>query len=104
MGRSLKLRVIAEGVETPEQCAFLLARHCDEGQGNYSSRPVGAERSPPYFKPVFHPVFTADVQTYASGLMNTRTQGAPAAICRIPMRAEIYYSRARLAGKTLRRH
>jgi EAL domain-containing protein (putative c-di-GMP-specific phosphodiesterase class I) len=42
MGRSLKLRVIAEGVETPEQCAFLLARHCDEGQGYYFSRPVGA--------------------------------------------------------------
>ncbi len=43
MGRSLKLRVIAEGVETPEQSAFLLAQHCDEGQGYYFSRPVGAE-------------------------------------------------------------
>jgi EAL domain-containing protein (putative c-di-GMP-specific phosphodiesterase class I) len=42
MGKSLKLRVIAEGVETPEQCAFLLAQQCDEGQGYYFSRPVGA--------------------------------------------------------------
>jgi EAL domain-containing protein (putative c-di-GMP-specific phosphodiesterase class I) len=43
MGRSLKLRVIAEGVETPEQCAFPLAQHCDEGQGYYFSRPVAAD-------------------------------------------------------------
>jgi diguanylate cyclase len=43
MGRSLKLRLIAEGVETPEQHAFLLAQHCDEGQGYYFGRPVRAE-------------------------------------------------------------
>lgn len=43
MGKSLKLRVIAEGVETPEQYAFLLAQHCDEGQGYYFCRPVAAE-------------------------------------------------------------
>ncbi len=43
MGKSLKIRVIAEGVETPEQHAFLLAQHCDEGQGYYFGRPVAAE-------------------------------------------------------------
>ena len=43
MGKSLKQRVIAEGVETPEQYAFLLAEHCDAGQGYYFSRPVMAE-------------------------------------------------------------
>lgn len=43
MGKSLKQRVIAEGVETAEQAAFLLAQHCDEGQGYFFSRPVGAE-------------------------------------------------------------
>ena len=43
MGKSLKLRVIAEGVETPEQRTFLLAQHCDEGQGYYFSYPIAAE-------------------------------------------------------------
>ncbi|MBW8458509.1 MAG: EAL domain-containing protein [Thiobacillus sp.] len=43
MGKSLKLRVIAEGVETHEQLAFLQARHCGEGQGFHFSHPVSAE-------------------------------------------------------------
>ncbi len=40
MGRSLKLRVVAEGVETPAELAFLRAHNCDEAQGYYFSRPV----------------------------------------------------------------
>ncbi len=44
MGKSLKHRVIAEGVETPEQLTFLQAHGCDEGQGYYFSRPVGAKQ------------------------------------------------------------
>jgi diguanylate cyclase (GGDEF)-like protein/PAS domain S-box-containing protein len=44
MGRSLKLRVVAEGVETREELAFLQARECDEAQGYYFSRPVPAEQ------------------------------------------------------------
>ena len=44
MGKSLKHRVIAEGVETIEQLAFLQAHGCDEGQGYYFSRPVVAKQ------------------------------------------------------------
>ena len=44
MGKKLKQRVIAEGVETREQCNFLQAQGCDEGQGYYFSRPVAAEQ------------------------------------------------------------
>jgi EAL domain-containing protein (putative c-di-GMP-specific phosphodiesterase class I) len=44
MGKSLKHTVIAEGVETPEQLAFLQAHGCEEGQGYYFSRPVVAQQ------------------------------------------------------------
>lgn len=40
MARSLKLRVVAEGVETLEELEFLRAHQCDEAQGFYFSRPV----------------------------------------------------------------
>jgi diguanylate cyclase (GGDEF)-like protein/PAS domain S-box-containing protein len=44
MGRSLNLRVIAEGVETLGELEFLQAHHCDEAQGYYFSRPVPSEQ------------------------------------------------------------
>jgi EAL domain-containing protein (putative c-di-GMP-specific phosphodiesterase class I) len=44
MGKSLKHRVIAEGVETEEQLSFLLAHRCDEGQGFYFSPPVAPDQ------------------------------------------------------------
>ena len=44
MARSLKLRVVAEGVETGEELAFLRAHQCDEAQGCYLSPPVPPER------------------------------------------------------------
>ncbi|MGA2043415.1 MAG: EAL domain-containing protein [Roseiarcus sp.] len=40
MARNLDLRVVAEGIETAEELAFLRARGCEEGQGYYFSRPV----------------------------------------------------------------
>ena len=43
LGHSLKLNVIAEGVETAEQLAFLREMKCDEMQGYYFSRPIPAE-------------------------------------------------------------
>jgi diguanylate cyclase (GGDEF)-like protein/PAS domain S-box-containing protein len=44
MARSLRLRVVAEGVETLEELEFLRANRCDEAQGFYVSRPISAER------------------------------------------------------------
>jgi hypothetical protein len=44
MGKNLKQRVIAEGIETQEQLAFLRARRCAEGQGYLFSRPVAADQ------------------------------------------------------------
>ena len=43
MARGLNLQVVAEGVETPEELAFLKAHQCDQGQGYYFSKPVPAE-------------------------------------------------------------
>jgi diguanylate cyclase (GGDEF)-like protein/PAS domain S-box-containing protein len=40
MGRNLKLRVVAEGVETQQELVFLQTHQCDEAQGYYFSRPV----------------------------------------------------------------
>jgi diguanylate cyclase (GGDEF)-like protein len=44
MGRSLKLRVVAEGVETQEELAFLRVHQCEEAQGYYFSHPVPPEQ------------------------------------------------------------
>ena len=43
LGKSLNYCVIAEGVETPEQLAFLKQHHCTAAQGYYLSRPMAAE-------------------------------------------------------------
>jgi diguanylate cyclase (GGDEF)-like protein len=43
LGKSLQYCVIAEGVETREQLAFLSDRHCGAGQGYYLSPPLAAE-------------------------------------------------------------
>lgn len=42
MGHSLKLKVVAEGVEYPRQVSFLKTQGCDAAQGFYYSRPVPA--------------------------------------------------------------
>jgi EAL domain-containing protein (putative c-di-GMP-specific phosphodiesterase class I) len=44
MAKGLKLRVIAEGVETLDELEFLRALHCDAAQGYYFSQPVPAEQ------------------------------------------------------------
>lgn len=40
LAHKLNLSVIAEGVETAEQAAFLTANQCDEAQGYYYSKPI----------------------------------------------------------------
>ncbi|OGT19306.1 MAG: hypothetical protein A2V90_04920 [Gammaproteobacteria bacterium RBG_16_57_12] len=43
MAHSMKMKVIAEGVETREQLDYLATNHCDHMQGYYFSRPVPAD-------------------------------------------------------------
>jgi diguanylate cyclase (GGDEF)-like protein len=40
LGHQLELKVLAEGVETEEQCQFLSQHSCDEIQGYYLSKPL----------------------------------------------------------------
>jgi EAL domain-containing protein (putative c-di-GMP-specific phosphodiesterase class I) len=43
MAKSLRQRVVGEGVETEEQMKFLRTHGCDDAQGYYFSKPVVAE-------------------------------------------------------------
>jgi EAL domain-containing protein (putative c-di-GMP-specific phosphodiesterase class I) len=44
MAKSLKLKVIAEGVETEAQMSFLRAHDCDGIQGYYFSKPLAVDK------------------------------------------------------------
>jgi hypothetical protein len=65
MGKALGLTVVAEGVETTEQDAFLRGHSCDELQGFLFSKPVPADDVPallrsvvpsPSLQPEFRPI------------------------------------------------
>jgi EAL domain-containing protein (putative c-di-GMP-specific phosphodiesterase class I) len=47
LAHNLGLEVIAEGVETVEQLAYLRALRCEYGQGYLFATPNYAERAPP---------------------------------------------------------
>jgi diguanylate cyclase len=49
LGRSLKMPVIAEGVETPEQLELLRREHCEEIQGYLIGRPMPLEHCAGFF-------------------------------------------------------
>jgi diguanylate cyclase (GGDEF)-like protein/PAS domain S-box-containing protein len=42
LGHRLRMRVVAEGVETDEDVTFLASHHCDEAQGHYFSPPLAS--------------------------------------------------------------
>jgi EAL domain-containing protein (putative c-di-GMP-specific phosphodiesterase class I) len=44
MAKSMKLKVIAEGVENETQLTFLKTHHCDEVQGYYFSKPLSVDK------------------------------------------------------------
>jgi EAL domain-containing protein (putative c-di-GMP-specific phosphodiesterase class I) len=44
LGHALRLKVVAEGVETQAQYEYLKACGCDEVQGYFHSRPMSAEK------------------------------------------------------------
>jgi len=44
MAKSLNLKVVAEGVETERQMAFLRKHDCDQIQGYYFSKPISSDQ------------------------------------------------------------
>lgn len=50
MGKNLRFRVIAEGIENKEQLTYLQRQKCHEGQGYYFSKPVRSEETTKLFK------------------------------------------------------
>ncbi|NVZ64638.1 EAL domain-containing protein [Pseudomonas gingeri] len=50
LGKSLGMQVIAEGVETVEQEAYIISEGCHEGQGYHYSKPLPARELSAYLK------------------------------------------------------
>ena len=56
LAHNLKMRVVAEGVELMDQLVYLKTAGCDEAQGYFLSRPVGAHIAEKLLRAVFlHP-------------------------------------------------
>ena len=72
MGKSLNLRVIAEGVENESQMAFLRAHGCDEIQGYYSSKPLPTSEIPDTLRNSPKPVPRASAQAAGAGELSTK--------------------------------
>jgi diguanylate cyclase (GGDEF)-like protein len=70
MGHQLNLKIIAEGVETEQQLAFLRANNCDEMQGYLFSEPVTAEHIPALLRPPT--IASPDLQPDSSNIVSFR--------------------------------
>jgi EAL domain-containing protein (putative c-di-GMP-specific phosphodiesterase class I) len=70
MGHQLNLKIIAEGVETEQQLAFLRANNCDEMQGYLFSEPVTAENIPALLRPPA--IGSPDLQPEGSNVVSFR--------------------------------
>ncbi|MBM4124825.1 MAG: EAL domain-containing protein, partial [Nitrospira sp.] len=68
MAHSLKLRVMAEGVETDAQLAFLREQGCDELQGYLVSKPIPAQDLPQFLRAPLPAPSQEGIAALSSGL------------------------------------
>jgi diguanylate cyclase len=59
LSRDLGINVVAEGIETAEQLAFLQVNECNEGQGHYIGVPRLASEIGPYLSDASTPETSA---------------------------------------------
>ncbi|HYK19602.1 MAG TPA: EAL domain-containing protein, partial [Pyrinomonadaceae bacterium] len=58
LAHNLRLKVIAEGVETEDQLRFLQLLRCDEIQGYFFSKPLPADTLASVFEPQINADYT----------------------------------------------
>jgi diguanylate cyclase (GGDEF)-like protein len=78
MAKALGLKVVAEGVETAEQAAFLRDRHCDEMQGYLFSRPIVADMVPALLRTARYDTLLASSPLVETRLVAPRARRATA--------------------------
>ena len=74
LGHSMGLRVVAEGVETPESLDLLREMGCDEAQGYLIARPMDAARFTEYLRANHQNAADADVQTAVHRALKMRNR------------------------------
>ena len=83
MAHSLKLNVVAEGVETREQLEFLQQRRCQQAQGYYFARPLDPRQFEAF---VAHGLLAGDVSVSTAdatcGTLNPETRCTSPAVAR----------------------
>ena len=68
LSRSLRLSVVAEGVETGEQLEFLRQARCDQAQGYFIGRPMDAATFVLWMRENHHGQIITAASAYASGM------------------------------------
>jgi EAL domain-containing protein (putative c-di-GMP-specific phosphodiesterase class I) len=79
LGKSLRIRVVAEGVESAEQLTKLQECQCPEGQGFYFGRPMPSDEVARLLQKIVE-----DVRTFADGPSGNLPILDPAAIRKPP--------------------
>src|SRR5205085_10507123 len=62
LAQNLKMKVIAEGIETAEQLSELSAMGCEFGQGYFFSKPLNAETARQFIKENKAPELVTSIQ------------------------------------------